>query len=914
MNFNINKNFSDAFLNSIEKEKLILADDKNRINDVRERKEQQLEDIEDFTNLHGYKFELDVWEFFLSLKPIYINDISRQFKLDLSNYNKDPKALAYQNTKQTDVIAIFERHVFIIECKSTEKLNAKIDKLKPDFLELKHIAEFKEKRVKDLFGDIFIPINMIFTNGYPAPSEKNSEGLNLIKNLSTLKKSPITYYCDHYMEDIKTVLDESESAEFAYKQFLGGFRMMEPDFAPRDNEGKPLKSNVRAFTSSFNPNEAVKKSTAKKRVFTFSISPERMLNISTVAHRRSSKRHVIYNSENEKYYQRLLKKGRVHKISEFLKEKNQSFPNNILVSYRGEKKDLQFKEDDIINEDTIGNIPGTLSFYECPGTFHVIDGQHRLFGYTGINKGEGPRENHRLIVTVFNGLSIAEEAELFLEINNEAKAVHPSLIMEIEWSGRSKTKKNFANGIVFSLRDKKDSCLNNFILQAEESRNLLSPKNFQSNILRMKILEKEVFKNVRFDNNDSNWGTMEKSVANVYEHINTLLKELKVKIPDLWNTSKSTKTQNPGILRDIIVGALMVIIDRATMHIWNKNEPIKLNKLTKLTTPIIQELASGFKKSSNEELYGERGCLNLDFYQIKGSQASNLVAMYLIDLFLKKEYPNLVYDSDEEKVSGLRQGQTPKETLRLINYKNRIGGLLRNRAEKLPIKNKSRTQRGKAHHNVIKLIIERVFMEEDHYGSDPWSVLVMPGFFKEPQKGDDEHHESFNFWKYHQAHQKSLQKHGLRTYQSPFENIEGRSLFKLISEPAKHKRCQPIDKKEERIKAVTDYIWKNLMIFTDEEEKEFDIDKNRKPEFADKLWKKGAEYINLFYLFRGSPGGSIEDAHYKKLTQELENLHEKFDEYETKFIKIVKSITKDIEFDDSSRTEIDEFYGLSDED
>ena len=64
MNFNINKNFSDVFLNSIEK-KLILTNDKNRINDVRERREQQLEDIEEFTNLHGLKFELEVWEFFL---------------------------------------------------------------------------------------------------------------------------------------------------------------------------------------------------------------------------------------------------------------------------------------------------------------------------------------------------------------------------------------------------------------------------------------------------------------------------------------------------------------------------------------------------------------------------------------------------------------------------------------------------------------------------------------------------------------------------------------------------------------------------------------------------------------------------------------------------------------------------------
>ena len=57
-----------------------------------------------------------------------------------------------------------------------------------------------------------------------------------------------------------------------------------------------------------------------------------------------------------------------------------------------------------MEESIIGNVPGTLSFFKCPGTFHVIDGQHRLFGYTGLDKDSKIRNEHRLIVTAFEGL------------------------------------------------------------------------------------------------------------------------------------------------------------------------------------------------------------------------------------------------------------------------------------------------------------------------------------------------------------------------------------------------------------------------------------------------------------------------------------------------------------------------------
>ena len=49
------------------------------------------------------------------------------------------------------------------------------------------------------------------------------------------------------------------------------------------------------------------------------------------------------------------------------------------------------------------------------------------------------RETHRILVTAFSGLSLQEEAEIFLEVNQNAKPISAPLIMEIEWASRAKT-------------------------------------------------------------------------------------------------------------------------------------------------------------------------------------------------------------------------------------------------------------------------------------------------------------------------------------------------------------------------------------------------------------------------------------------------------------------------------------------
>ena len=114
--------------NTTEFDWIIDANDKNRIEDLIELKKTKLKALSGNKNYHGYKFEFDIWNFFLSLKPNYISDITRVCKFEFDELdNKGSETIsekaekAYQDKKQTDIVAIFDHHAFIVECKSTKE-------------------------------------------------------------------------------------------------------------------------------------------------------------------------------------------------------------------------------------------------------------------------------------------------------------------------------------------------------------------------------------------------------------------------------------------------------------------------------------------------------------------------------------------------------------------------------------------------------------------------------------------------------------------------------------------------------------------------------------------------------------------------------------------------------------------------
>ncbi|MDD6155956.1 MAG: DGQHR domain-containing protein [Lachnospiraceae bacterium] len=159
--------------------------------------------------------------------------------------------------------------------------------------------------------------------------------------------------------------------------------------------------------------------------YTFLIEPEKLLKIGYVLHRTNA------NNDYEDMlpsYQRLIKKERLKKIREFV-EGGGYFPNSIIISVDS-KNGMRF---DPIGKEG-GNNPnakmGILYIPQIYQTAYIIDGQHRLYGYSDTKYAI----NNTIPVVAFDNLDKDVQLQLFMEINENQKAVSKALrnILEIE--------------------------------------------------------------------------------------------------------------------------------------------------------------------------------------------------------------------------------------------------------------------------------------------------------------------------------------------------------------------------------------------------------------------------------------------------------------------------------------------------
>jgi len=153
--------------------------------------------------------------------------------------------------------------------------------------------------------------------------------------------------------------------------------------------------------------------------YTFSVSPEYLLKVSYVSHRAKGK------ASDVNTYQRMLKKGRLNQIREYI-ENDGIFPTNIVVNI--EKSRIQF---DRIHQDSNADVDvGTLGWLTLRPAYKsawIIDGQHRLFAYSGQPKAS----KSKLAILAFEGLAASKQAELFVDINAKQKSVKRSLLEEL---------------------------------------------------------------------------------------------------------------------------------------------------------------------------------------------------------------------------------------------------------------------------------------------------------------------------------------------------------------------------------------------------------------------------------------------------------------------------------------------------
>ncbi|HEY0025530.1 MAG TPA: DGQHR domain-containing protein [Longimicrobium sp.] len=197
--------------------------------------------------------------------------------------------------------------------------------------------------------------------------------------------------------------------------------------------------------------------------YTFAIRPDYLLKIAYVAHRAKGK------AIDLDAYQRMISKSRLRAIGQYISEEG-VFPTNIVVNLEKDRV-VQFERGKQ-EGDTDGALFGWLTLHPSYGAAWIIDGQHRLFAYSGHPRATSSYLN----VLAFAGLSASRQAQMFVDINSEQRRMKRSLLVELDavlkWDSEDDEKRISAviskAGMV--LDEDRESPLHGRLLPADVAR------------------------------------------------------------------------------------------------------------------------------------------------------------------------------------------------------------------------------------------------------------------------------------------------------------------------------------------------------------------------------------------------------------------------------------------------------------
>jgi DNA sulfur modification protein DndB len=208
---------------------------------------------------------------------------------------------------------------------------------------------------------------------------------------------------------------------------------------------------------------ALRTKVGRQSSYTFSLRPDYLLKIAYIAHRAKGKPFDI------DAYQRMISKGRLASIAEFISAGG-VFPTNIVVNVENPRH-VRFERMSQ-ESDGVGAEAGWLTITPAYGAVWIIDGQHRLFAYSGHDRAKTSFLN----VLAFEGLSPADQTNLFVDINSEQRRVKRSLLVELDatlkWNDDDEDKRIHAivSKAGMALDTKQGSPLRGRVLLADARR------------------------------------------------------------------------------------------------------------------------------------------------------------------------------------------------------------------------------------------------------------------------------------------------------------------------------------------------------------------------------------------------------------------------------------------------------------
>lgn len=292
--------------------------------------------------------------------------------------------------KRIDVLAADDESVIVVDCRARETRGRK--NLQNDIEDLENLQKKLSQSIRSHFGKGYNPkiIWMIATQNI-IWGERDVERAEAA-NIRIITENEIQYF-EAFVSHIGTAGRYQFLAEFLEGQEI------------------PNLQNVRI--------PAVKGRFGAHTYYSFVVSARHLLKIAFVNHQ------ALNHPDGRPAYQRMINKKRIADIGAFI-QNGGYFPTNILVNFTEACRfDLLSNKD---NADP--NIKfGWLYLPSSYKSAWIIDGQHRLYGFSNI-----PDRflDTNLFILAFEKMDTKTEADLFITINHEQRSVSKSLLVTLQ--------------------------------------------------------------------------------------------------------------------------------------------------------------------------------------------------------------------------------------------------------------------------------------------------------------------------------------------------------------------------------------------------------------------------------------------------------------------------------------------------
>ena len=469
--------------------------------------------------------------------------------------------------QQIDIFAVDEECIVIVECKSTESAHA--SNFKKPIEALIGQQDGLAKVAQNRFPNRKVKFVWALSNYYLSKADKDRLAS---AGIECFTEDSLKYY-----KDLANHLGASAKYQLFAKLF--------------DNE---------PIANFDNKVPAIECQLGGHLCYAFSIEPERLLKLGFILHHHSA------NDNMMPAYQRLIKKDRLAGIRRFVKDKG-FFPNSLIVSINTHDEPMKFVP---LSCDCGKTRPGILHLPPKYSSAYVIDGQHRLYAYSGLPEAE----EHTVPVVAFVDLDQHEQLKMFMDINQNQKAVPKTLRVTLHadmlWDSPNEKDRRLAiaSRTAQKLDDERDSPLSGRIMVGEDEP---SPKRkvtvaaIQDAILKSGLLNAYNSKGPE----PSLQGLLDMEVSDktarrLYEFLYLCLDYVKARVPTIWDMTDDEATvlvTNRGIQALIRVMADVIVYLKENNMLERAPNEIDVEDLAKDVCKYLDPLCDFFEHVSQGE-------------------------------------------------------------------------------------------------------------------------------------------------------------------------------------------------------------------------------------------------------------------------------------------------------------------------